>query len=184
MGNPMTYTIGGYPVTEITGSFTVSNALPDNLSDVFINPVVFSFTDGIGNTVTNNTPLLEIAQFNFWTDSSGNITSWDLSFAGTNGLPAFTTYLLFQNTSMPNWFIASDEVLAASGPVLGESYTSDPGQWSCSGACPVAAPEPSSVVLTSTALLGFALAARRRRAYSRSVDTGKGGELGDSPRVS
>lgn len=159
-GNPMTYTTGGYPVTEITGWFTLSGALSDNLLDSYISPVAFSFTDGT-NTVTNNTPGLYVAQFNFWTDSSGDITAWDLSFAGTNGIPAFTTYLLYQFVGFPNLFVASDEVLAARGPVEGVN-DGVPGQWSCSGACPVAAPEPSSVVLTATALLGFALVSRTR----------------------
>jgi hypothetical protein len=62
-----------------TGSITLINALPDNLSNTPVNPLAFSFSDGI-HTVTNNTPGARI-DVSLSTNSSGEISAWDIDIA-------------------------------------------------------------------------------------------------------
>ncbi len=89
-GNPFTSFLGtancGF-VCEITGSFTVANALPANLSYdpnvANIIPIAFSFSNGLNTETQLDNPLQ--AFFSIGTNGSGAINQWVIGIINTNG---------------------------------------------------------------------------------------------------
>lgn len=152
-GNDFTSASAPFTTSEyITGSFTVATALGANLSLASITPTSFTFSDGV-DTVTNlnaNSDLFQVA-----TNNLGQINDWyiDINYNVGDG-PLIQTLGPIRDLSNCCADIAENasHTLSASNP------KGDNGSWVATGA----APEPSPFVLTTTALLALAFAARKR----------------------
>jgi len=102
-GNPYTTAKSPYDTSmSVTGTVELAAALAPNLSLTAVTPTSWSFSDGV-NTTTNATATLNFNQFNFATDSAGNITEWLIQFFSfdPNALSGDLRQntLLFQNTT-------------------------------------------------------------------------------------
>jgi hypothetical protein len=148
-GNDFTFAISPYTTSNsVTGSFTTSVPLADDLSLATITPISYSFTDGV-QTITNLTPQLLTTFTDISTDANGNITQWKiaLDISDTEYIQTIFAPLAEQGTND----------LGAINGVNDEAYNqNDPGSWTTS-------PEPSGGFLMSTALLALALLARKRK---------------------
>ncbi len=159
-GNPFFSVATSAPYTDsdfISGSFTVASPLAANLSSLspdVITPESFTFTDGI-DTDTNADAQDQVPNFSiFGTDSSGNITEWTIGFWFGSGSIFMSTIYGFGD---------SDAVFQTEGQGLNFA---DPGTWAMSttSAPPdtAATPEPSSLLLLGTGILGFVAFSRLR----------------------
>src|SRR5215469_1226497 len=84
-GNPFTVFTGSAacpPDCNISGSFTLSQPLPPNLSNATITPTSFSFTVGTTNLTQANVPSATFTGIS--TDTSGYIASWSISLSNAN----------------------------------------------------------------------------------------------------
>ena len=142
----------------ITGEFTVSSPLADNLSTVAITPVSFNFSDGVQTIASSSIPLPG-ATFIVSTDASGNISQWLIDLHDASGLDfseiSSTTFGTtqdsadFQTQSSPGAaYITQDQ---------GNAYSR--GTWTES----TVTPEPASLILSLTGLAATGLQFVRRR---------------------
>jgi hypothetical protein len=71
---------------NLTGTITFAGPLAANLNGVAETPVAFSFSAG-PETITNLTynPASNFSRLNFYTDSFGNLTGWDIQVAFGGG---------------------------------------------------------------------------------------------------
>ena len=112
-----------------------------------VTPLSFSFTDQV-QTFTSSEPLsytLEVG-----TDASGQIDNWNIYLQTGAGTTLSPYNILISNPTAGD-IVHYDEV---SGVQDDEAVSPNPGSWSV-------APEPSSLALLSTGLLGAACLARR-----------------------
>jgi hypothetical protein len=154
-GNDFTTVIGSYTTADfVSGSFTVSSQLAANLSLAPITPLTFNFTDGT-QVLNNSTSVSQT--FDVSTDSTGDITSWDLALvilAGGDYIYTINNSGTIEDVGQQNF---SNPDLYTFG-----SNSNNAGTW-------IATPEPSTVSLTSMALLALAtrslnrFSARRKR---------------------
>ena len=136
------------PQCRITGSFTVSALLPDNL-ELTVKPTSFSFTgfdDSLGTLTQLNATILYIL---IVTGPDGAITGWNIGLESPS-------YALFSGTAPPDCppvdstpcSVVDTSVTLSGGTPTGVAVINgDPGTWSI--------PEPSSLQLLVVSFLGL-----------------------------
>ena len=150
-GQNFTTLIGGgsYALTDsVTGWFTVASPLTANIPSSLIIPAAYSFSDGV-QTLSSSSPSLT-SQFRVGTDGIGDITNWSISVSWSTVNEIYTTSV--GGVSQDEGFMGAAEGL------IGQH----PGTWVESTASAV--PEPGTLILFASALLGMAgpLSANRR----------------------
>jgi len=160
------FTGAGTPYTfsdSVTGWFTVASPLGNIPILSRVDFISFSFTDGV-QTITNLNYDETTSAIAVGTDSSGDITSWNIvAVPITNS--AFDL-VETRNLTVNNFLVVGDEgEFNLNIPGGGEGTNlSDPGTWTSSSSdpSPSTTPEPSTFALLGTGLLGLAGIARRR----------------------
>lgn len=164
-GNPFsTLTCHGIPCPPglgLTGSFTLASPLGDNFSGN-ITPLTFSFSAGPLQSISSSgcepsTCGLGGPFASFWvqTNASGAITAWSIYLCTIGNCQYDIVINTVYTPDMPGPFSEYDE--DNNGDLFGINHN-DPGTWS--SAMPT--PEPSSLLLVATGLLGLCSLIRLR----------------------
>lgn len=176
-GNPFGYNGSAYPLTGVSGSFTLASPLAfgattDLAPDTAGSPVTsYSFTDGKSSWTLGNFVLAPPAYpdgpqnaFSVTTDASGQIVAWDITiYSGLypsggwiftcNEGAACTTGV--SQDGVNDWDLDYNADLGGGG-VYG-AYSQ--GSWVYSS---VSTPEPSSLLLIAIGLLGLLVVSARK----------------------
>jgi PEP-CTERM motif len=160
IGNPYTIfeNLTCPPDCAISGSFTVASPLGDNFDGFILDLVAFSFTDG-GITISSAGGGLPQQPFAVITNASGAITGWGIDVQLGNCLPSCDVLATGSVGSSPLFNMDETVVDLPTGFFLDAGNNSIPGSWSSSS---ISTPEPSSLLLLGTGLLGLGPLIRRR----------------------
>jgi hypothetical protein len=175
--NPPTFCNGTYvPVCSsigVSGSITLASPLGDNLVENFVTPTSFSFSGGTDAFLLTQASTLPLANFQFSTDASGNITAWAIELAtdsgpnsgcGTSTLPMGGSFACIgienANGSIGD-YSAFDQNFELPNEVYGSGQNRVAGTWTTAIAT---TPEPVSIVLLGT---GGVIAIVRKRILKR-----------------
>lgn len=152
------YTYTGHPFTTYGAPFSASDyvtltftipTLLDNQPIQFVTPLSYTASDVL-DTLSNSTPGATVHYLMIGT-SNGRITTWNWDiFIPTQSPPTDINSVNYQTTVA--------DVGIHNSPVASAYNTNSPGIWV---SAPV--PEPSSVVLTCTALLALAFVVRKTK---------------------
>ncbi|HZL25555.1 MAG TPA: PEP-CTERM sorting domain-containing protein [Acidobacteriaceae bacterium] len=167
-GNPFTTADAPFTTSDsISGFFTTSSPIAPNTGNFSSGPfgpsvtgvpildlTSFSFSDGV-DTITNTSPDVASPILNFATDGSGNIIAWELDISLFSGTDMNSRY----ENPAGFGFNGNDGALDA---ISDSASNSHPGIWALTAGGPSIVPEPSSLILLSTGVLGLFGAGRRR----------------------
>ncbi len=159
----------GLPFTTddyVSGSFTVSTPLRTHRSLRPIQPIAFSFSNGV-DTLTNHDSFYNFI-FEVGTDATGAITTWYVVMQKA-GIPPSDYGILTANAVLGGNPYILDLGLTPTTPVISPydvfgGNGNDPGTWTVSETTP-STPEPDSIVLLgSGVVVGLATMIKRRLA--------------------
>jgi hypothetical protein len=160
-GNQMSSDLDNFPdgIGALTIDFTVDQELDasQNIDDGAITPISWQINDGL-TTITNETPGFFIVDFEFGTDSNGDINAWVIRiFSEPSTTPGLDRVFTSSNSSLPSTVDGVLYCIDNNGDgncfSLGAANVVDnPGVWSSA----VVVPAPPALVLFASALLfGF-----------------------------
>jgi hypothetical protein len=119
---------------KIFGIVRLSNVLPPNLQNYRVQPLTFSFGDGVNFYSSSND--LSIIYFAVSTDNSGNITSWDLFVQNINTCYTAETSNPSQGNGTDNTFDTVD--VGCDGIIRLVALATSRGTWMGSSQNPTA----------------------------------------------
>jgi hypothetical protein len=157
-GNSFTQAVAPITTSDfVTASFTVASPLAPNsefsnqlLGALPFDPISWDISTA-GYTISNTTPGV-IDGLSVWTDSQGNIVDWIFGA---------------EAESVPGQIETDRDGLSS---FVGDHYgtvnpsfnSNDPGVWTISTSTSPTVPEPQSLLLVTTGLLGLLLTVRRK----------------------
>ena len=146
--------------TSFAGSnFTIAGSLGDNTYDLVFLPDSFNFTDGF-NTITSADYDAPNSQFSFTTDGSGNVIAWAVYIANGDDSLAMFAGTFNTTCALATGSLACDYTGSGTPPSPNFAYDTQPGQW-------IDTPEPSSLLMAGTGLLGLLGMGLRREQSAR-----------------
>jgi hypothetical protein len=185
LANPVTYyyngqdftylaTAGGEPQVytdndRVSGEFTLSAPLADNMPLTSISPTSFSFSDDV-QTISNLSSNFSFEVFEVETNATGAIVEWDIFLQTTNN-GASNTVETYDSGGFAEDVGDVDAVsigpaqFYAEGLNITDNGSTSAGTWFANPPPLPTAPEPPGLMLLATGLLGATALRRHRRRH-------------------